>query len=679
MFCPYCHHKLIEGEKTNYCMFEGVEVAKSKSLKADPGTHPDSLVTMPLSPEHMEQVVPSASKEPRKGALSKILLAVVGLVLVGVGAWYFLTYLASPTITDKLAPKESLTFTTIRVDEKDPTVAPLIKLLKLFPKYETILKDQRESLLRTLRLEPLNYDSDIAPWLGREVGLATLHQKSSSSGLNTVSISYVEIKGRKLNEAKNALDKLAVKRKEKNYTEDTEIYRNVTLRTFKEKSLNYPPYYDYPGSTLRSPRPTVDTEREIDSYTIYKNFVIRADNKEGLKTALDAIADRRVIASDKNYQQVRKQLGSNFVFTFINYPKLREIEDNSTALFLATIPQFNFIEGGGYALSAARNGIAINGYTFADKSRLPAGQSLAIGELRPQKIIQQVPLETFAYYESSNLKALFDSYKNSNDTKVREGYNVAVKGINSELGIDVEKDILSWMTEEYALAMYPSNASLAGGVIFNLKDKNAAVAGMTKLENAIVRSGGNLDSRAFSARTEPIIAGLKQTNFGPLNQLSSLLSVSRNPSATPTPTPTPVTPPVVTVGEEDYRGEKIRKIKMEGYYFPIEFSYSFVGDQLIMTYGTQGIKGFIDRGKNNAPVLSEKESFKKIISVLPQSNNGLFFLDLREAFDALSLIGLGDEVKETATDLRPLKAVAVTTTNTEAELFTKGFVLIENF
>lgn len=136
----------------------------------------------PTEPEYLGDA-PARSAKPGRGPRGAILgLAAVGVVgVIGLGGWAALSFMSGGTQPASAMPANAIGFVSLDLDPSATQKIEAIKILRKFPAIEKQMKISSQDDLRRWVFEEiqkdgqcsrLDYDKDIAPWIGERIAVA---------------------------------------------------------------------------------------------------------------------------------------------------------------------------------------------------------------------------------------------------------------------------------------------------------------------------------------------------------------------------------------------------------------------------------------------------------------------------------------------------------------------------
>jgi len=330
----------------------------------------------------------------------------------------------------------------------------------------TQLKQLRTSLLANTDLD---YERDIQPWLGDETTLA----------VTTIDIDRNQENGQQ----PGYLLALA--------TKDAQKSREFLQLVFSKQTDLLTEQYK--GVQLVHENPQQQLDKKLSGAVVGNRFVLFANHPQVLKEAINNIqAPDLNLASSSQYQQALTQLpNSSIGLAFLNLPKV--------ATWRGWQLQPQTYESQIIALELKRKGLLASTAFLAvpEREATPAAPTVTqqIGAL------QYIPSATGFSISGYDLRHLRETNLNQLWLQVAggssdSGYDVISRLIAQPLaalraaGIDLQKDIFSWVEGEYALGLLPHPDQTAPDWIFVAETTtSAALTGISSLDAIASQQG----------------------------------------------------------------------------------------------------------------------------------------------------------------------------------------------
>jgi len=163
------------------------------------------------APTTVPEVEPSPKRRSGRRTAAIVAAGILGLVAVGGVAWAASWYFLSGPQAAEALPDNTIAYVQVNLDPSGDQKIEALKTLKKFPAFDDKLKldatdDIRKSIFESLQKDGtcpgLDYDKDIAPWLGDRLAAALVDEGGDSAK----SVLVVQITDK--DKAKTGLDKL---------------------------------------------------------------------------------------------------------------------------------------------------------------------------------------------------------------------------------------------------------------------------------------------------------------------------------------------------------------------------------------------------------------------------------------------------------------------------------------
>lgn len=245
------------------------------------------------------------------------------------------------------------------------------------------------------------------------------------------------------------------------------------------------------------------------------------------------------------------------------------------------------VRAGGFTLQAEADGLRVQVAATLDLAAMAeAGLKDYYEKTRtphPGRSLEFMPQETALAFTGRDLHGAWELQKSQMQQLSPESY-ADIQGTLEDLavqtGLDIEEDILSWMTGEYALFMAPGTGELTAagipsfraGFIFEVGDQEKAQQAMGKIENLLIEQG----DLTFS--TQEI---------------------------------------------EGVEARVVPMLQMLGY-LP---GYAFVDNFLIIAIDEASFSAAFQAQRDKGDRLASSPEFERVMKALPDKHTGLFYLD----------------------------------------------------
>jgi hypothetical protein len=445
----------------------------------------------------------------------KVLIIAAALVLVlgtavGVGVYFFIQIQSlshPPEETAKFLPMETSLYVSMNLRPGEGQLMKARDILDVFkdnPKFEEKLEELYGDIEEEIGI---NVEEDLFPWLGPEIAIAI----PTLEGIDETPEFVAFIGATDTAAAESFLRKLIAFAEESNGTE----YEEGVTRGY----LTF----------------VVDPSDDVSAHPIAltDDYIVIATGAETLESALDRMdsgqdQDRPSLFDNPGFQEAREaaesprfgimyvdiagiidqlgedidQLGGSFDEEIVD--SLRDFSDQLPDFIVASS---SFIDKG-IRVSTSFD------YPTQDQLFVPASTN-SVGSAG------RVPEDTVALLSFVGVQDVWERFRDEVTDLPGLDLDEALDEIEADIDIDIEEDILSWMTGELAFAML-----LPGGVSFSLDeihanvyvefdDRAKALSSMEKIQ-AAVEDGGVELSVVDVEGTDAVVMNMGDGQ-GPLN------------------------------------------------------------------------------------------------------------------------------------------------------------------
>jgi hypothetical protein len=209
----------------------------------------------------------------------------------------------------------------------------------------------------------------------------------------------------------------------------------------------------------------------------------------------------------------------------------------------------------GGSLGFTENGARLDTVVTYNAAKLPeCMRQLMQQPANANQALKVVPANSLFFASGTNVKGTWDCSLSQMDATTKKQMQDAFTSLKQQMGVDLEADLLSWLTGEFALAVTPAQPLTKGMpglgvlVLAEAKDKNLVTAKTEKMAGALGPLGLQFQEQKikgvsmkvgkFGAPTDPtaptIGYGFVDSFFllgGPLDALNSAVDASKNPLA----------------------------------------------------------------------------------------------------------------------------------------------------
>ncbi|AFZ23992.1 Protein of unknown function (DUF3352) [Cylindrospermum stagnale PCC 7417] len=374
-----------------------------------------------------------------------------------------------------------------------------------------------------------DYTKDIESWLGEEVVLAFLPKTEDSTAiLDATFLMLAPIKD------ETRLQPFLEKFKEKTAEAEERDYKGFTILELK---------FPESGPILPSPLPQVNRSTNVQAYSASKlekpapkkrqrslaiatlpGYIAVGITAKSIEQLIDTSeANAATLAQNPQYQQASQSLqASQTLFTLYENPTtfltlLQEISKDPSlsipvvgfdAINLEQIKEYGSINA---MLSTQTEGLRFQIHAYR---QTPTAKTLSP---QPETILTRMPAATYSAFTGRNLNQQWQVLTTAISAKpeLKEWLTKFRDFVRTNSGLDVDKDILSWMEGEYGFFLFPTKGGLFKilGGDFNLgiglavQTNNRATADTTlKKLNEFVNSSssGGIEVNTHTIKGQPV-------------------------------------------------------------------------------------------------------------------------------------------------------------------------------
>ncbi|MGQ9626331.1 MAG: DUF3352 domain-containing protein [Anaerolineae bacterium] len=414
--------------------------------------------------------------------------------------------------------------------------------------------------------EEFSFENDIAPWLSLEAGLAlpTLKLKGGADLVELSEEQPVIIVLASRDTAKsNAFLRKVGREIQKEGKLEMRLYKGTALYHYEPKS---------PGET-----PT--------AYAAYEDFLLLSNDLKLLQQVIDIAQEKgKSLAENEDYKALLKTLppeSAGHVYIAMgqflkDFSELADIPPGTMDIYSGRAMAFS--------LGFIQNGLVMDYAASYDLEKM----SRFMHETMRQKpnlhrALGFAPAETIFYLSGQDLSLLWEYVLEMLGRK--PGFREGVQDLEKELDLNLEQDVFSWTTGEYALSVLPDPGGFMGQkdvplgllILVEIKDKKMAQDKMEKI-------AGALAEQLMAQPKEVYISGVK---------MHTLSVPSEN----------------ITLG------------------------YGFIEDFLAIGTSRQILRQAVEAPDHP---IKEMEELQAAIEPLPAHNTGYIYLDIQKTFELIT-------------------------------------------
>ncbi|MBV9386988.1 MAG: DUF3352 domain-containing protein [Chroococcidiopsidaceae cyanobacterium CP_BM_ER_R8_30] len=456
-----------------------------------------------------------------------------------------------------------------------PRQAPALVSLLVNP--DRLGKQRSLNQLKTnlLASTGLDYQRDLQPWLGNEITLAIASLDLDHNVENGRQPGYLmALSTTDSNKSREFLQALFAKRAIAGTELGTEQYKGVKL-------------------IYNSPKPQPDTKEleGLSGAVVGDRFVLFANHPKVLREAINNVqAPDLGLSSSSQYQQALTLLPPRRIgVTFLNLGALSSVLGNQ--------PEVEIFQSQILGLEPTSQGFAAKTTLLTTAATQENAAPAAADLSQPAKALQYIPSTVSLAIAGSELNHLSNTDLNQLWTQISSGILGSESEIVSRLvsqplsvlqtswGIDLSRDIFSWVQGEYALGLLPNSEQANPDWVFVAEKSDAATAGILDLDELAKEQGLSISS-----------LNLGEQKISAWTRLTSAPTTSPNLDAAS-----------ITL-----------TAKVQGV-------HTTVGNYEILTNSIEAMNAVLKAPQNQS--LLDRHEFQESVKPIPQPNKGYLYLD----------------------------------------------------
>lgn len=327
-----------------------------------------------------------------------------------------------------------------------------------------------ERLKRSILAETnLNYNRDIKPWLGNEMTVAVTSWDAQGDRGQPGYLVAMAVK----NPAKSRafLDAFWQERADAGANVIVEDYKGVTLISSQPQRLLFKSRRKVDPSELN---PFADAKSAgWASATVGDRFVLFANSIEELREAINRVqAVDLNLTSSEAYQQAIANLPKNPLgIAILDVPKINGWLKKTKTVYTAPQPV-------AIAIKANAKGLLADAIWLGQTSPLATLPLLS----HPVDALQYIPQDGALVIAGQDLNGLWQQATGTAQDPESKAIAQLLKPLESTWGISLPEDIFSWVTGEYALALFPGDDANPSNWVFVAQQGTRTKAGVQKLD-----------------------------------------------------------------------------------------------------------------------------------------------------------------------------------------------------
>ncbi len=368
--------------------------------------------------------------------VSVVAVAVITGVAIGVAYYVINDSLTHPhEQTAKYLPPDTQFYMSVNLR---PGVGQLSKLKTIYDKFDANDKfgERIDKLFEEIEDESrIDTKEDLLPWLGPEIAVALLDFDVADE-----SVDFVAFIG----------------------TTDTEA-----TTVFLDGFLEYIEIEEGTGFTEGSHQGYVTYDGPVDSGDINAHFVVTDDyllfatTRELLESTVDMIdASGESLADNPDFISARDSVDdSRFAFLYASTDRIVDTISSSFGLIDNPVLDetlFEEIESELPGFVSASASFIDQGIKMSTSFKTP-DDAPGVNGSNPLAAADYLPGDTLALISTGGVQELWDEFKEQIGSDAELSFDQGLQDFNDEFGLDIERDLVRWMTGEVAFALLPTN------------------------------------------------------------------------------------------------------------------------------------------------------------------------------------------------------------------------------
>jgi hypothetical protein len=486
---------------------------------------------------------------------------VVILAVAGAGAYIFLGSASHPNEgTASYLPADTDIYFSLNMR---PGAGQLLQVRSIINRYtdNPDFLDKVDDLVNTVEDETkIHLIDDVLPWLGPELAIGIMNVGETQEDTQVVAFIGTrdsEASERVLRRFVNFLED----QEEADFLRDTyegfTIYREIS----RAESVHFAITNDYlvVSATERLLEDTLDMMIKSED---------ALSDKQEFKDARASVRERRFSFLYVDVDSIMNQaVNQGDIEDALGTSNLRELRDRLPGIL-------------GVSSSFVDSGIRIDGFysTPLGSDIIPPVNSLGSAGLLPD--------DTMALISVTGLKEIWDETEDALDIGPTMG------GFEAGIGIDIDRDILGWMTGEVAIALLSS--SLSSEPIFDFSSAIHALAFF-----------GFSDYRDAEDAMDNIVNALEDLG--------------------------------VRFDDVEIEGEEATMVDLRAFMGTTAYNpgFIFLDNHLVLGTTQNALRTVVEVQNGDEDSLSDDSEFSRVMEMAPENKNAIFFLNLKEIIEAV--------------------------------------------
>ncbi|MDD3862055.1 MAG: DUF3352 domain-containing protein, partial [Candidatus Gracilibacteria bacterium] len=418
----------------------------------------------------------------------------------------------------------------------------------------------------------VNYETELASWLGRSVGVVFLSSEKENGAMNKLYFAEMS--------EKESAKQLFSKGEVISY-EGAEIY-------FVKENF----YATFVG-----------------------DYVFISAEKSAVKEFIDSQKDKgERLYSFQKYRKINDNLPINKIaFVYLDFEKINNgfIQNfpilSEKGLSIESLsPFFNIFKAEGFALIAMNNNFVIQSFLSLDAEKLESGQYIASREKYHARMMNFVSTDALAFWGGVNLeyqlKRTVEVFSGGNAESMAFINAIIQSYVQKHFGKDMDfrKDLLPLLTKEYALAVEEIDNKNVYKIILELGEKEMGDLKLEEIMEKFIKSGGLFTPTVV----DRVLADGTTTR--------EIMAV----------------PEEVNKSETDYKGVKINGLKIGERNWGIY--YSTIENIAVIATDIEGVKNAIDISSKEKQNLKSTAIFDYQIAPILENSDEITYFNIKK-------------------------------------------------
>lgn len=403
-------------------------------------------------------------KEKKEKIMKRLIKSAAVLVIFGflaLGIIFLYQEFFAPKPPEAFVPSNPTSFISINLKQKpdqDEVLKELGKRLGDENFFENTIKGFIFPNLNEEELE-IPEEEKIKSWLGEKIGIGHIYVSPTVS----LSVFILELKNSDL--AKKFLQTFSANLEKQGNVVTSEQFRNGEI--------------------------TKITGQTQLSYAINQGYLLISQRPDGVKKMIDTREGRfSSLKESRDYYLTKKKIKTKsalafayldtFEFLKILYQATTGLQDKEIFNKLETLKGEKYL---GLSLVPKRDGIKISGFIKKEQ-----GENHRFKKIKTF-FDKKIPKDIVVSFEGKNLKPFFESLLTGEKGLKEEEMakkELFFRALELETGLNLEEDLFSLFEGRYVFALFPSQNTLEGGLISEVKGKPDLLKKLGKVEEATV-------------------------------------------------------------------------------------------------------------------------------------------------------------------------------------------------